>query len=116
MAINPDSDWPMVVWAQADGTHYAYKNAHGWYSYRVMHGSVRAILTFEAGGTGHILAADGAGGLWYAVRGSSSWSVDQMGVHEVTDLGGMGFTDATAGFSYIRGTTHLYQISEHFGC
>ena len=40
--INPNNEWQMIVWAQADGTHYAYRNAHGWDSYRVMKGSVSA--------------------------------------------------------------------------
>ncbi len=116
VAINPDNDWPMIVWAQADGTYYSYRNVHGWYSCRVMHGSVRAMLTFDAGGSGNILAADGAGGLWYAYRSGNSWSVEQMDVHEITDLGGMGFTNMTAGFSYIRAGTHLYSVSVYYGC
>ena len=32
VAINDLNDWPMIAWAQADGTHYAYRNAQGWYS------------------------------------------------------------------------------------
>jgi hypothetical protein len=76
----------MIAWAQADGTHDAYRNVHGWNSYRVMHGSVRAMLSFHPSGHGSILAADGGGGLWYATRGASAWHVQQVDVHEVTDL------------------------------
>jgi hypothetical protein len=116
VAINPKSDWPMIAWAQADGTHYAYRNSHGWYSYRVMHGSVRAILAFDSYGYGSILAADGAGGLWYASRTGSSWSVQQMDVHAVTDVGGLGMSDMSLGLSYLRNGTHLYSITQYFGC
>jgi hypothetical protein len=115
VAINPTSDWPMIVWAQADGTHYAYRNAHGWYSYRVMQGSVRAVLAFN-GSTGQIVAADGAGGLWYAEQYSGSWHADQLDVHTVSDLGGIGFSDMSTSISYIRGTSHLFSIMAYFGC
>lgn len=116
VAINEISDWPMIAWAQADGTHYAYRNAQGWYSYRVMQGSVRALLEINPNGASYILSADGTGGLWFASRFGGSWHAYQMDAHTVTDLGGMYFNDAVTNVSYIRAGTHLFSIYSYRGC
>jgi len=115
VAINPSNDWPMTVWAQSDGTHYAYRNANGWYSYRVMDGSARALLAFDSTGHGHIAAADGNGGLWYAIRSGGTWNKAHVDSHIVSDLGGIGFGDHVE-ISYIRGASHLYWASSYSGC
>ncbi len=105
----------MIVWAQSDGTHYAYRNAAGWHSYLVVDGSVRALLKFDSSGHGHIAAADGNGGLWYSVRMGGSWQSTQVDSHIVSDLGGIGF-GAHIEISYIRGASHLYWVSSYAGC
>jgi hypothetical protein len=115
LAINPINERQMIAWAQADGTHYAYRNAHGWYSYRVMQGSVRAVLAIDGGGTAHIAAADGAGGMWYAARVAGSWATVRVDVHTVSDLGGIGFGNGIE-ISYLRGTSRLFWVSSFSGC
>jgi hypothetical protein len=113
--INPNNEWQMIVWAQADGTHYAYRNAHGWYSYRVMKGSVSALLAFDTNGHPRIVAADGVGGLWVAQRISGKWSASRIDVHNISELGGIGF-GAEMEISYVRGAAHLYWIASSTGC
>ncbi len=115
VAINPKNDWPMIVWAQSNGTQYAYRNAAGWHSYRVMNGTVRALLEFDVSGHGHIAAADGAGGLWYSMRSGGTWNNAHLYSHTVSNLGGMGFGDHIE-ISYIRGASHLYWVSSYTGC
>jgi hypothetical protein len=115
VAINPNNQWQMIVWAQTDGTHYAYSNAHGWYSYHVMQGSVRALLAFDPNGHPKIVAADGPGGLWYAERYNGSWHASRIDVHNISDLGGIGFGAETE-ISYVRGTAHLYWVASYTGC
>jgi hypothetical protein len=117
VAINEISDWPMIAWAQADGTHYAYRNAQGWYSYRVMQGSVRALLEITPDGASFILSADGTGGLWFASRyPSDPWHSGQMDAHTTTDVGGMYISDNITNVSYIRAGTHLFAIVQYSGC
>jgi hypothetical protein len=115
LAINPINERQMIVWAQADGTHYSYRNAKGWYAYRVMQGSVRALLVIDGGGAAHIAAADGAGGLWYAERVSGSWDTVRVDAHTVSSLGGIGFGNGIE-ISYLRGASHLFWVSSFSGC
>jgi hypothetical protein len=116
VAINEISDWPMIAWAQADGTHYAYRNAQGWYSYRVMQGHVRAILEINPDGASYILSADGTGGLWLAARYGGSWHTFQLDVHTASDVAGMYFDGSITNASYIREGTHLFAINQYRGC
>ena len=118
VAINPKNDWPMIAWTQSDGTHYGYRNANGWYSSRVMRGTGRALLAFDEGGIPHVATADGAGGLWYGWSYGGTWHSFHLDVHTVTDLGGLGTAVGGAQISYIRGTTHLYDVLyfEDHGC
>jgi hypothetical protein len=116
LAINPKNDRQMIAWAQADGTHYAYRNALGWWSYRVMQGSVRALLAFGPGGDPHIASAGGAGGLWYADRSSGSWLPIRLDTHNVSDLGGLA-ADYNVRISYLRGASrHLFAVDSYMGC
>jgi hypothetical protein len=115
VAINPKNDWPMIVWAQADGTHYAYRNAQGWYSYRVMQGGVRALLAFDLGGYPYIAAADGTGGLWYADRLTGPWQAIKLDSHPVSDLAGIGFSDHIE-ISYLRANSRLFWVASFSGC
>jgi hypothetical protein len=115
LAINPLTGRQMIAWAQADGTHYAYRNAHGWYSHRVMQGSVRALLTFDTGGNPYIAAADGAGGLWYADRLAGSWHPAHLDAHGVSDLGGIGLSDHIE-ITYLRENSRLFWVASASGC
>jgi hypothetical protein len=118
VAINPKSDWPMIVWAQSDGTHYAYRDSDGWESYRVMKGSVRALLAIDDTGIAHIVSADGPGGLRYAIRYSGAWHREKLDAHAVSDLGGITSTYTTVTIAYIRSSSHLYSVIsyEDMGC
>lgn len=116
LAINPNNDRQMIAWAQADGTHYAYRDADGdWYSYLVMQGSVRALLAFDDGGNPHIASADGVGGLWYANRYRAAWHPVRLDSHNVTDLGGIGL-GYNVQISYIRGASHLFLVGSYTEC
>jgi hypothetical protein len=118
VAINEANDWPMIVWTQSDGTHYGYRNANGWYSKRVMRGTSRAMLAFDASGYANVVSADGLGGLWFGHRYNGTWYSYKLDDHTVTDLGGLGMANGYPQISYIRGTTHLYSIIsfEYHGC
>jgi hypothetical protein len=117
VAINPKNDWPMIAWTQSDGTHYGYRNANGWYSKRVMRGTVRALLAFDSNGLASIASANGAGGLWFGQRISGSWVSVKLDGHTVTDLGGIGLVNRVI-VSYARGisTSQIYWVSSSSGC
>lgn len=111
---------PMIAWAQADGTHYAYQNAYGWYSSRVMPGRTRALLVFDSNGNAQIAAADYAGGLWLGFKNGSTWVTQQLDTHIVSDLGGIAFGGGSVmmEIAYQRGEgrTHLYSVRSITAC
>jgi hypothetical protein len=89
LALNAN-DRAMIVWSVPDGTHYARRDAGVWYSSRVMPGHLDARLTLDSHGA-HVVAADGANGLWYGSgTTSANWTFHRLLNVAVSGLGGIG--------------------------
>ena len=113
--INPNNEWQMIVWAQADGTR-RHRNADGWgllpchegqreRSSRIRH----ERPSQDRCGRRRRRAVD------RAARQRLVGALSESTCTTSLELGGIGF-GAEMEISYVRGAEHLYWIASSTGC